>query len=424
MIRLPALTAHGRGRPVAQLAESQRYAAIIGDSLTSHDYACTPIYWQLGLAGAPTRLLANCGAGGQTIDGCAGQIDRDYRIEYPGFSGLPPLKLGIIRIGTNDSRGGSAIDNARKASYRTLLTRALTYAEHVLFLPVPPEGEGITVAINTQVAGYNAFLQELVAEDPTRRHYLDDCADLVDGGGAVITSYYDSDMLHINGAGSYRMALTSEGAFAALLASLGFTAGSYSPLVTDPAIVYPTYPQWHPNPTNVGTGGTKGSGWSGSVIDGGLLEFYGSGGSGTASIVAADGGDPIQIPWQRMAPTVASSGGGFGLSFTGAGRTITGSDPDTLEQVLEVRFNDFKAYDQMVSRLFPTGGGTITPSQYLRWSGSTGANRRATHYQKFARINAGGTGATSIVRLEFGGAASGYSGAMGSVDVRCHTVRG
>lgn len=412
-----------RGNDAAVL--SSRYLAVIGDSLTERAFGSTPIYWQHGLIGAPMQLIANSGFSGQSIFGLIGQIENDYTAATaPGLIGLPRLALIGLRIGTNTVRGaagstGIPLSTQNQENYQTVIDRLLDFAEHVVIFPVPPIG-GSSITRNTEVPAYNTFLQGLVSADTTGRlHWIDDCADLVDGSGNVRPEFFDVDELHMNGAGGYQMALTSESAWESLMAELYGPQWRRSRLVTTSADVYPAQSQWASNPTGIGTGGTFGSGWSGTLPNGWRVENNGAGLAGTCSIVAADAGDPNQTPWVRITPT-ASAAANIALTMPAAGRTITASDPPALEQLVELRGNDFRGFNDFNFWL-QAGGQRLTPNARLRWGASIGFNRRVTLQQRHYRT--GSTGGTPLLYCYISSPAT-YGGAMGSIDVRCPSVRG
>jgi hypothetical protein len=413
-----------RGDESGQSFITNRAFAVIGDSLTERAFASTPIYWQMGLLGAPLQLIANSGMQGRSILDVKNQIDNDYKLTTgAGFGGLPPLGLAGLRIGTNTVRGapgstGIAISSGNQSDYVSILNSMKGYAEHVIVFPVPPIG-GSSIAKNTAVAGYNTYLQGLCSSDP-RLHWLDDCTGLVDGSGNVLPQYFDSDELHMNGAGTLQMAITSQPAWEALLADLYGPSWRQSPLVTDAADVYPSTSQWVTNPTNVGETGTFGSGWAGTLPTGWRVETNGTGIGGSCSIVAADAGDPNQVPWVRISPSSSNTGSNISVSVTAAGTTISASVPDPLEQLLEVRGNSLTNFNDLTMWM-QAGGQKLTPNARLRWGASIGLNVRGTLRQQHFRT--GSTGGSPIIATYIAGAAV-ASGSMGSIDLRCWSIRG
>jgi len=397
---------------------------MIGDSITAHAGGWCPHYWTNGLAGAPLQWLTNSGFNGQNILGLVSQIDNNYAPTSGGggFAGLPPLDVAFVRIGTNAATepagDGHPIDSTNQTNYLNLIAKAKGYAAKVILLPVPPIGGAGAVAKNTAVPGYNAFLQDTIAGDSSGQlFWLDDCSDLTDGSGNVIPEFFISDELHPSPGGTLQMGITG---YPRLLSILG---GTYiSPLVTDAADVYPAQPQWNPNPTNVGAGGTFGSGWSGTCPNGMTVANNGSGGAGTVSIVASDDANPV--PWVRITPTTAANACNVSISFPGAGRTIDVDEPYTLEQLIEVRFNNLARFSG-INAWAQAGGARFTEIAKLGWHPTLGVNRRATLQQKFRRAYPdSSSGSTSTCYVYLGGNTDNFSGDMGSFDFRCFSIRG
>ena len=415
-----------RPRGDEQSALASRYLAVIGDSLTERAFGSTPIYWQHGLIGAPMQLIANSGFSGQTIFGLIAQIENDFRtVSGPGLIGLPRLALVGLRIGTNVVRGaegstGIALSAQNESNYLQVINRLLQLSEHVVIFPVPPIG-GSSVTRNTQVPGYNAFLQGVVSGDITGRlHWVDDCADLVDGSGNVRPEFFAADELHMNGAGSYQMGLTAEPALRALMAELYGPQWERNRLVRAGGDVYPAHAQWTVNPANEGTTGATSGGWAGQCPAGWSVGTNGAGLAGTVSIVAADAGDPNPVPWVRITPSQAATGANIAVTMGAAGRTVTANDPPFLEQMLEVRGNEIRNFNDLTCWM-QAGGVRVTPNARLRWSASAGFNRRATLQQRHHRTGSTGGAVSNVIYIT--GAAS-ASGAMGSIDLRCWSMRG
>lgn len=403
---------------------TNRNFAVIGDSLTERAFGSTPIYWQNGILGAPLKLIANSGFSGQSIFGLTSQIDFPFnQATAPGLLGLPPLGLVGVRIGTNTVRGaagstGIPLDDGNRTHYRTIMTKLKNYAEHVIVFPVPPIG-GATIARNTAVAGYNSFLQSLVNEDP-RLHWIDDCADLVDSNGNVRPQFFISDELHMNGPGSYQMALTAEAQLSSLLAQLYGPNWRQSRLATNPGDVFPATDNFTTNPTNVlGTGGTFGAGWSGQLPQGWRVETNGAGLSGVCSIVPAAVTDPNQVPWVRIKPS-QSAAANISVTMTAAPRFIDANVPNPVEIMMEVRGNDFRNFNDLTTWI-QAGGQRLTPNARLRWGETIGMNRTATLQQSHYRT--GSSGGTALNYCYISGALS-ATGEMGSIDIRCWSVRG
>ena len=401
-----------------------RVVAIYGDSLTEHGYG-PPWYAQMGLLGAPLQTIVNGGLSGLGVLGLLNQLGNSWTDVYPGIVGIPNLGWVAFRIGTNyvrDYSGGSgfAITPDVKTVYQDIITLLLAApgSPHIIIFPVPPIG-GVTTTKNIQVVTYNTFLQSLVAANPTRLHWIDDCADLTDGNGNIISDYF-TDEVHFSPTGVTRMALTAEPQLSALFINQVYT----SPLVTSAADIYPAQPQWFPNPTNIGTGGILGAGWTGQAPNGFNIYSYGAGFAGTVAMIAADIGDVNQIPWMRITPTSVGAVGTIGITSAGAGRVMSSSDPYDFEQCHQVRFVNFDGtkLSQMGTLMSAENGGRLTEDSNFRFGG-TGLNRTFTIQQKYRRRNPSASGAISHYII-IGGTTASFTGSMGSIDIRCISVRG
>jgi lysophospholipase L1-like esterase len=429
-IQQAARVRHTRGDPpsTAPAAGVARTAFIIGDSLTEHAYHATPFYWANGMMrGKSLQLIHNAGHSGQTISGLGSQIEEDW-IDAAGgpmgLVGMPVCGWGFLRIGTNNARGtegstGVPIDSTMQTSYEAIIARLLDFCAHLVILPVPPIG-GASLSKNTAVPGYNAFLQGLVDADTTGRlHWLDDTTDLIDGSGNVLASLFIADELHPNPAGTYQMALTAEPQLAALLANQSYT----SDLITSAADVYPSTDNWCGNTTNVGTGGTLGAGLTGTAPDG-FEVLCSSGAAAALSIVAADGGDPNTVPWVRITPSAHLAGGYLSCDIDGAGRTVTSSDPQDIEQMVEVRFNavDTSKLIEVYLEL-RVGAYRLPKLARLRFGGLSSLLSRTVVLRQ--RIHRTDTNAdTGTVRNYFAVLGNTSSGSMGSIDFRCYSNKG
>jgi hypothetical protein len=421
-----AVVRGGRSAAIAGIpaAGASRLWVVAGDSITSQDLCWTPFYWMNGMLGAPLQMVGNCGFQGQSIGGLVVQLQGLYsNPNGSGFGGLPHCGFGFLRIGTNNVRGakgstGVPLDAGMINNYRLAIASMLAQCDYVVVFPLPPIG-GVTLAINTAVAGHNAFLQaEVEADTSGRLFWIDDCEDLTDGSGAIISEYFDvNDELHPNGGGSYRMAMTGAPKLAALLANQSWP----SQLISSPTDVYPTTPQWNPQALMVGTGGVFGSGWSGQCINTMRIENNGGAAVGTASIVSADIDDPDSTPWQRITPTTSNSTGNISISWDGAGRTLTTGDPSEFEQVMEVRFNNFTKY-HIIRYWMGTPSGRLCKDAIFKWSPNEGANARVVFQQRELRQTPGATGA--VKHYIYLSTPTSFTGAMGSFDFRRATIRG
>lgn len=397
-----------------------RLTVYIGDSLTEAAYGVCPHYNTNALLSAPLKVIHNCGHSGQSVSGMISQLEEswiDTAGGAMGLVGMPHCGIGKLRLGTNNARGapgssGVPIDGGTQADYLTVITRILDYVDWLLIYPVPP------IDGNTAVAGYNAYLQSVVAANPSRLYWIDDMSGFIDGGGNVISDYY-VDGIHFSKLGMYVAATTA----APLLADFLTNQAYPSQLSTDAADVYPAQPQWMLNHTNIGTGATFGTGMSGSGPND--MEFTcSSGASGVVSKVAAEVGDPNQTPWTRITPTTSTSAGFFGVEIEAAGRTVTGLDPFDMDQVAEVRLNavDPTKIDE-ISLNFIAGIYYLPRSLNFKFGGTSPITDTIVMQQQIHRrdTNVGGTG----VRGQFSfSTLANFTGSMGSIDFRNYTNRG
>jgi lysophospholipase L1-like esterase len=399
--------------------------ALIGDSLTTHllGYNWSPFWWFNGINGGPLKMVANAGISGNTVGDMLARVDNAYTNATPGLAGLGTLGRIIFRGGTNDARASQAWASI-SGTVSSLLAKLKGYCTgKVIILSVPPVGptEGGYAAINTLTLSYNAGLAALAAADPARLLFIDDSANLRDGGGAQLSGYFQSDGIHNDGRATWKEGVDA----AALLTSE--LAEYASPLSTDAADIYPARPQWNANHVMAGTGG--GGGFTGQVANGYNVGGYGSGFAGTVAKVAADVSDPNQTPWQRVSPTqVGYSGSGEALLITGllSGRTVTTVDPAVLDVMVEVRFNAFDTTKFKWARLLIMGSTSnqpIMPDLDLKMGGESSISHGSVVARlAMPRISASSESGLSI-RWEWA-TRSAFTGAMGSFDFRCLTVRG
>lgn len=392
--------------------------ALIGDSLTTHllGYNWSPAFWFNGLNGGGLKIVANAGVSGETVGQMLARVDNAYTHASPGLAGLSPLGRIIFRGGTNDARA-SATWASISSNVSALLTKLKGYCTgKVIILSVPPVGpsEGGYAAINALTITYNTGLAALAAADPTRLLFIDDSANLREGDGSQKTGYFNGDGIHNNGRATWK-----EGVDAATL--IGSEISRFpSPLSTNSADKYPAQPQWVPNHVMAGAGPTA-TGWS--------IGGYGSGFTVGTSIVAADGGDPNQTPWQRVTPTaVGYTGSGEALLITSAltGRAVTTTDPTAWDVMVELRFNAFNTNYFKWSRLMIFSADDSQPVSFdldLKMGGEIITHNSVVFRAAMPRATFNDEASGISLRWEWATSAA-FTGGMGSFDFRCLTVRG
>lgn len=391
---------------------------LVGDSLMDPLYGeLHEVTWLNALAGGKLKTIANLGVAGNTVGDILARIDNSYTATPPGMAGLGTVGWVVLRVGTNNTRGGSTINGTAQTQYASLIAKLKAYASRVIVLGVPPvgapeSGAGVN-SYNTWLASYCATVSGVT--------FIDDTTGVNNGSGDWVSGYAPGDGIHFGGKAAQRMAADGAAAFAAALAPYDYA----SPISTDSADKYPTNPQWVTNHVMSGTGGTNSLG-SGSVPTGWAVSSYGTGFTATTSIVAADVGDPNQTPWLRITPTAVTNAAGGHLQFvaTMAGRTITTLDPNPLELVAEYRFNSLDASRFSVLRAYVYGASNenMTAQAKLQMGDAT-LNGSAVARTSRKRPASAVSHASASLKFELVPNQI-FSGSMGSIDVRCATVRG
>ena len=396
--------------------------AVVGDSMNSRNYNGGAMPWLNALLGGVFDFRANSATNGNTLSGLLGTLDNDYdAASNPGLAGLT---LGWVAcgIGTADAKGttgaGIPLDSTHEALYIDIVDKLLTYAEHVVMWPLPPLGQG-DQNHSAVFADWNAYIASLPSiYNNGRVWYVDDTANLSVVGGDINTQMYIADDGHHSGAGRYQRALNNLAYWQNLISNQGYD----SPVVTDSADKYSATDQWNPNPTNTGTDGTFGSGWSGTAPTGWNISGNGSGTGGTVSIVSADVGDANQTSWVRITPTSSQAGSNIAISLSGAGRTITSTVPAQWDEIYEVRVNALENYTGISSWIQAGAGGSMTLVNTLDWEEWGALTAQGVARQNMHRVNTSASGSSTLY-IYIGGTAT-DTGSMGSIDIRCFTIRG
>lgn len=395
--------------------------ALIGDSLTdgTTPYSFSPFYWMNGILSGGLKVVANAGKSGHKVQDLIDRVDNLYTANPAGLAGLGTLGYVIVRIGTNDAAANTAIAGTLTTAYATLMAKLATYASRVIVLSVPPL---LDSGQNALTQDYNTYLSANYNSGQFK--YVDDTANLRDGSGGQNTDYF-IDFAHFRGNGVYQAGV--DGA-----AALSSYIGSYaSPLVSDAADVYPATSQWITNPLMSGTSGTKGTGISGTVVDGFDVSRSGGSVAATCSVVTDSLGD---VPWQRIAPTQSTASERIKVTTTLSGRSISNVDPSSLEVCLQVRFNNFDPgppYPGLVDRIeiYVTGnsdGERMSEAMFQMLLQSPVINRTVTFRNAVPRWStaAAQSGAKFNFDIVFPSVGFGPAANVGSVDFRKVSVRG
>lgn len=377
-------------------------SAVIGDSLTAPapNRNTSPFYIANGLNRGVMVLLANSGVPSDRVSDVLARIDNSYYATSPGLAGLPPLGRVFVRIGTNDARN-SASAASLNASLTTLMTKLAGYAQKVYLLAVPPLGAA-NAAYNSLTNGFNDWYSAYASAHPSQFRFIDDCVNIRDGGSNYLADYFEADGIHYNDAGTYQLGLV-----------LGAQMSSELSGYANPLLAASADPQWHPNPSSAGSGAT---------VNGLSMTNYAA--AANYAIVAADGGDLITSPWQRITPTSGSAGSWVKATFTGSNRAMSSSDPMALDSMIQIRLSgvDSTKIGSLMSRVLADTGDNLSLDAPLMIGKETSISQTITLRHKLRRV--GSTTPTAMnIQLYIPIIAAIGAGA-GSIDFRCWNTRG
>lgn len=394
-------------------------AAIIGDSLNDPSFNISPFQWSNGMSGGRLKLIQNSAQSGTTIGYWVTAIHNSHTAAFPGLAGLPRVGVLQIALGTNNATT-QAINGTVQGQYEDLIDAALGYADQLWLKALPPIANDFA-AFNANVPGYNAYIESVAAAFPERLKFIDDTAPLYDPGnpGSALGSIFDTKGTHPDRHGTTLQGIAGATVFNTLLADYDFA----DPCPTSALDVHPYKPQWHRNPVIAGTGGTAGTGMSGTVASNLTISGPSGGITGVCSIVAADGGDANQTPWQRVAVSATTSGQVLQIVSTALGRTITTTDPQAMDHVFQVRINgvNLDNWSRLRMWLQDAGGNRLVRDLETRLGAGT-QTRTLTMRQARGRPTAlSSASATFYLQVDAAATASGLSG---SFDFRCFACTG
>lgn len=390
--------------------------AFVGDSNSSFTYNNSPLYWALAVNGGVLAPIIGAGVSGNTIQDCLARIDNDWTNASPGIAN-PPEPLGWVflgGLGTNNART-AAMSGSDQTAFTSLVNKCKAGGKKVVIFSVPPLG-GSEAAANANVHTYNDFYATL--HDGVDVFYVD-WATTVRGD---VDTYLPGGV-HWGDAGALQAGLDGGAGLATIFAPYGYT----SPV---DSAVGSTTTQWHTNPQNAGTGGTNSTGGSGSLPNGYTLsDPLATGNVANTSIVAS--GDSNPSPYVRISPTAMAAGGRLRLTVAGGGRSVTASDPAVLDCVLEVRFNavntskltDVRTWFTNAGGGLMVSGGDPSADLMLRLGVITSLTKTTVLRAKWKRTSSNVCASGGSIYFEIR-ALSSFSSSIGSIDVRCHTIKG
>jgi lysophospholipase L1-like esterase len=410
----------GRFAPYAGPSGLTGDVMVAGDSLTDLGYNSSGYRLGFPLTLFPPRIVFNAGWQGQTVSDLADRL-QSHITAYPSANTI------VIRIGTNGA-GGSGV-------YATEFGRLLTILsangkKGVFHYATPRAG---TAGVDNPMIAVNAALKSQCDANPSYLAYIADCQDVLDVNGNVISSYTVGDSIHFNGKGVDPQAVRMQPRYSVIFAPV-------EARLLDGTDKYPSNGasnQYCQNPLNVGTSGTVGSGVTGTAPDSWAITGYGGGSGGVASIVAADAGDPVQVPWMRVT-SITSGGAGHEVDLnTNLQHPAIAADATIkrLDIVAEIRYNFTDASALQNLYLLPNVGGTAVGNvERINLSGITGAlSRRIVMRSSLPRTQqpqAGNSAAlvayvANSIKLTIGlSFAAANATPMGYIDIRCVSVRG
>lgn len=295
-----------------------------GDSLTEYGSGCL---WGLALARSPVRICYNAGVAGNMIDDLWARWATDVAARNP--------KAVLTRVGTNNVDGASTLDTtAFAASYQPIIDWHVTTNTHGGIHAIPPEVGTPGAAILAR----NDWLAAQCAAHSSLLKFADDSRALGDAGYNGDYAYMP-DGTHMNGWARREQGEDDKPVFQAMFG----TADVRLLDANDNHVTNPASTQYVKNPHMAGTTGGKTNCTGTVATDYSVICSAGS--SNQADIIAADVGDPVQVPWQRITPQSGAVNDRIMLQTYLSHPAFTSSIADmrSLDAIAEVRFVGFDA---------------------------------------------------------------------------------
>lgn len=371
-----------------------------GDSLTSFSYTVDPARWGLPATRKAPKMVLNYGTANDTL-----QSMLDRQSTTIAGAQAAGATFVIFRGGTNGAGGGDFL-----TKYAQLIDAYIAGGLFVFCHQIPPTGSGGASKVTL-----NAGIDAICESRPLTTRYVEDCNGIADGSYNVVSGY-TSDGIHFSPTGSYVVGLAQAAIFAEHFA-------------TDPRVVDSggVAAQWVTNPLMTGTGGSK-SGGTGTVPDGYSVSSIGVGTSFVASIVAADGDDPVQVPWLRV-QLAASGGSGHSWEIrTDMAHGAIAADytaVQSVDTIAEVRFVSLDTTNLTTIAVGPDSSRTFiqsTPREQLHGNGTI--SRTQIFRNAYLRAGPSSYSANSLKAMIEIVATTSFASPAGYVDVRCVSAIG
>lgn len=393
------------GRPAGKSGR----IVVAGDSLTDMAGSFAGYRWGLPLIGSPLLISYNAGVFSNTIEDLINRWATTVLAYNPD--------IVMIRIGTNS---GNVPTATWQAQYDWLISSLLENGIFGVFHAVPPRaGTLVPRAMSDYLStACAAHLGHLV--------FIDDSVDLGYSDYSYNPAYYIVDGVHMSDLGEYsqgkRMATVLRNVFQKIDPRIKVGTDTYEQSTSSN--------QYLRNPLFTGTGGTL-SGVTGVAPTHWTIARSGAGTAVTSSIVAADPGDSVQIPWLRLTPTAVG----------GADHEISVYS-DTIHPAFLADMSDVKRFDLVtecrlaacngavwknIEQQGTAGSAYVAPANGFGMVGCGILNETITLRTSLARdfkqepVAIAANSLRYLLRFTFQGASA---GGIGSIDLRCASVRG
>lgn len=372
-----------------------------GDSITSFSYQSDPARWGVPLTLYPPRFPGNYGVPNDTLQDMLNR--QSTAISAAQGWGCTWV---LLRAGTNGPGGGDF-----STKYAQLVDNFVNAGLNVVCCQIPPGSSG-----GTTKQTYNAAIQSICAARPLTTLWVPDGTNAADGTYTELSGM-TVDGIHPSPLGAY---------------TIGKLQATYldDRMSVDPRVVDSTgaAAQWLTNPLMSGTSGTK-SGGTGTVPSSWSVSSFGAGTAFAASIVAADGADPVQVPWMRIELTTC---GGANHSWEARADLVHPAINadflayDTVDCIAEVRFVGLNCTNLTSISVGPDSSRTyIQPAPRTQLTGvGTNVNERLVLRSAYKRSAATAYSANTLKLLINIVASGAFASSAGYIDIRCASAVG